>query len=82
MNERITDYALPSHHSREKGTELALAEVDITQDMVPIQAHMSMGEGNRSYLNGSNVENDTAYVCKRWDLCRFDEIIRRKNENK
>ena len=45
MNERITDYALPSHHSREKGTELALAEVDITQDMVPIQAHMSMGKG-------------------------------------
>ncbi len=44
MNERITDYALPSHHSR-KGTELALAEVDITQDMVPIQAHMSMGKG-------------------------------------
>jgi len=50
MNERITDYALPSHHSREKGTELALAEVDITQDMVPIQAHMSMGEGTGAIL--------------------------------
>ena len=50
MNERITDYALPSHHSREKGTELALAEVGITQDMVPIQAQMSMGEGTGAIL--------------------------------
>ena len=33
------------HIIPEKGTELALAEVDITQDMVPIQAHMSMGKG-------------------------------------
>ena len=54
----------------------------IHKDMVPIQAHMSMGGRDRSNLNGSNVENDTAYVCKRRDLCRFDEIIRRKNENK
>ena len=53
MNDRVKDYALPSHNSREKGTELALAEVDITQDMVPIQAHMSMGGRDRSYLNGS-----------------------------
>ena len=50
MNDRITDYALPSHHSREKGTELALAEVGITQDMVPIQAQMSMGEGTGAIL--------------------------------
>lgn len=50
MNDRITDYVLPSHHSREKGTELALAEVGITQDMVPIQAQMSMGEGTGAIL--------------------------------
>ena len=41
MNARVKDYALPSHNSREKGIELALVEVDITQDMVPIQAQMS-----------------------------------------
>ena len=50
MNARVKDYALPSHHSREKGTELALAEVGITQDMVPIQAQMSMGEGTGAIL--------------------------------
>ncbi|MDU4444290.1 MAG: nicotinate-nucleotide--dimethylbenzimidazole phosphoribosyltransferase [Veillonella sp.] len=50
MNDCVKDYALPSHNSREKGTELALAEVDITQDMVPIQAHMSMGEGTGAIL--------------------------------
>ena len=50
MNDRVKDYALPSHNSREKGTELALAEVGITQDMVPIQAHMSMGEGTGAIL--------------------------------
>ena len=31
MNDRVKEYALPSHHSREKGTELALSEVGITQ---------------------------------------------------
>jgi len=50
MNDRVKDYALPSHNSREKGTELALAEVDIIQDMVPIQAQMSMGEGTGAIL--------------------------------
>ena len=50
MNNRVKDYALPSHNSREKGTELALAEVGITQDMVPIQAQMSMGEGTGAIL--------------------------------
>lgn len=50
MNNRVKAYALPSHNSREKGTELALAEVDITQDMVPIQAQMSMGEGTGAIL--------------------------------
>ena len=50
INDCVKDYALPSHNSREKGTELALSEVDITQDMVPIQAHMSMGEGTGAIL--------------------------------
>ena len=50
MNDRVKEYALPSHHSREKGTELALSEVGITQDMVPIQAQMSMGEGTGAIL--------------------------------
>lgn len=50
INARVVDYALPSHYSKEKGTELALAEVGITQDMVPIQAHMSMGEGTGAIL--------------------------------
>ena len=50
INARINDYALPSHQSKEKGTELALAEVGITQDMVPIQAQMSMGEGTGAIL--------------------------------
>ena len=50
INARIKDYALPSHQSKEKGTELALAEVGITQDMVPIQAQMSMGEGTGAIL--------------------------------
>lgn len=50
INVRIKDYALPSHYSKEKGTELALAEVGITQDMVPIQAQMSMGEGTGAIL--------------------------------
>lgn len=50
MNNRVKDYALPSHNSREKGTEIALAEVGITQDMVPIQAQMSMGEGTGAIL--------------------------------
>jgi len=50
INARVKDYALPSHQSKEKGTELALAEVGITQDMVPIQAQMSMGEGTGAIL--------------------------------
>ena len=50
INDCVKDYALPSHNSREKGTELALAEVGITQDMVPIQAQMSMGEGTGAIL--------------------------------
>ena len=50
INARIKDYALPSHYSKEKGTELALAEVGITQDMVPIRAQMSMGEGTGAIL--------------------------------
>lgn len=50
INARIKDYALPSHYSKEKGTEIALAEVGITQDMVPIQAQMSMGEGTGAIL--------------------------------
>ena len=50
INARIKDYALPSHYSKEKGTEFALAEVGITQDMVPIQAQMSMGEGTGAIL--------------------------------
>lgn len=50
INNRVKNYALPSHNSREKGTELALAEVGITQDMVPIQAQMSMGEGTGAIL--------------------------------
>ena len=50
INARVVDYALPSHYSKEKGTELALAEVGITQDMVPIQAQMSMGEGTGAIL--------------------------------
>ncbi len=50
MNDCVKAYALPSHHSREKGTEIALAEVGITQDMVPIQAQMSMGEGTGAIL--------------------------------
>ena len=50
MNDRITDYALPSHHSREKGTEVALVEEGITQDMVPSQAQMWMGEGTGAIL--------------------------------
>lgn len=50
VNARVKDYALPSHQSKEKGTELALAEVGITQDMVPIQAQMSMGEGTGAIL--------------------------------
>ncbi|MFC2367763.1 MAG: nicotinate-nucleotide--dimethylbenzimidazole phosphoribosyltransferase, partial [Veillonella parvula] len=50
INARVVDYALPSHQSKEKGTELALAEVGITQDMVPIQAQMSMGEGTGAIL--------------------------------
>ena len=50
INARVKDYALPSHYSKEKGTEIALAEVGITQDMVPIQAQMSMGEGTGAIL--------------------------------
>lgn len=50
INARIKDYALPSHYSKEKGTKIALAEVGITQDMVPIQAQMSMGEGTGAIL--------------------------------
>ena len=50
INARVVDYALPSHYSKEKGTALALAEVGITQDMVPIQAQMSMGEGTGAIL--------------------------------
>lgn len=50
INARVKDYALPSHQSKEKGMELALAEVGITQDMVPIQAQMSMGEGTGAIL--------------------------------
>ena len=50
INARVKDYALPSHQSKEKSTELALAEVGITQDMVPIQAQMSMGEGTGAIL--------------------------------
>ena len=50
VNARVKDYALPSHQSKEKGTELALAEVGITLDMVPIQAQMSMGEGTGAIL--------------------------------
>ena len=50
VNARVKDYALPSHYSKEKGTEIALAEVGITQDMVPIQAQMSMGEGTGAIL--------------------------------
>ena len=50
INAHVVDYALPSHQSKEKGTELALAEVGITQDMVPIQAQMSMGEGTGAIL--------------------------------
>ena len=50
INDRVKEYALPSHNSREKGTELALDEVGITQDMVPIQAQMSMGEGTGAIL--------------------------------
>ena len=50
INARVKDYALPSHQSKEKGTEIALAEVGITQDMVPIQAQMSMGEGTGAIL--------------------------------
>ena len=50
INARVKDYALPSHYSKENGTEIALAEVGITQDMVPIQAQMSMGEGTGAIL--------------------------------
>ena len=82
MNDRVKDYALPSPNSREKGTELALAEVDITQDMVPISSPHVDGGRDRAILMVQMLKNYTAYVCKRRDLCRFDEIIRRTNENK
>ena len=54
MNDRVKDYALPSHNSREKGTELALAEVDITQNMVPIQATCRWGKATGAILGGTN----------------------------
>ena len=45
MNDRVKDYALPSHNSREKGTELALAEVNIIQDMASHPSTNVDGEG-------------------------------------
>ena len=40
------------------------------------------GGRHGGHIDGTNAQNYTAYVCKRRDLCRFDEIIRRKNGNK
>ena len=82
MNERITDYALPSHHSREKRHRASFSRGRYyTRHGSYSSPHVDGGR-DRSYLNGSNAQNYTAYVCKRRDLCRFDEIIRRTNENK
>ena len=50
IHPRVKEYALPSHHSRERGMDIALAEVSLTQDMVPIQAQMAMGEGTGAIL--------------------------------
>ncbi len=50
INPRVKDYVLPSHHSREQGMDIALAEVGLTRDMVPIQAQMAMGEGTGAIL--------------------------------
>lgn len=50
INPQVEDYALPSHHSRERGMDIALAEVGLTRDMVPIQAQMAMGEGTGAIL--------------------------------
>ena len=82
INARVKDYALPSHYSKEKGTELALAEVGITQDMVPIQAQMSMGEGTGAILMVQMLKTTQHMFVNVGHLCRFDEIIRRKNGNK
>ena len=41
-----------------------------------------IGGRNRSYLDGANAQNYTAYVCKCRYFCRFDEVIRRTNGNK
>ena len=66
INNCVKDYALPSHNSREKGTELALAEVDITQDMVPIQAQMSMGEGTGAILMVQMLKTTQHMVLYMW----------------
>lgn len=50
LNAMVKAHALPSHFSREPGVELALAELDLSRDMVPIQAQMAMGEGTGAIL--------------------------------
>lgn len=50
LNSEVKAYALPSHHSRERGMDIALTEVGISYDMVPIQAKMAMGEGTGAIL--------------------------------
>lgn len=50
MNLAVKEYALPSHHSRERGMDLALREVGLSHTMVPIQAQMAMGEGTGAIL--------------------------------
>lgn len=50
IDERVRWYVIPSHQSREIGMNIALCEVDIELDEVPIQAQMAMGEGTGAIL--------------------------------
>lgn len=50
LNPAVKDFAIPSHHSRETGMEIALNEVGLASYDVPIQAHMAMGEGTGAIL--------------------------------
>lgn len=50
MDDNVKHFAIPSHHSRETGMEIALNEVGFKNQDVPIQAQMAMGEGTGAIL--------------------------------
>lgn len=75
----VSQYALPSHMSREKAMMLALSRVGITPSQVPLHAHMAVGEGTGALLMVQMLQA-TYHACMHMasldDMMAMDTVVK------